>query len=80
MDLAFYIYNICNTILYIFMILYTDDDIPIIYNPIQINDEKNVSTKEPSNSENNKNIPIPKQINVNIIVRFICCCFHKNPT
>uniref|UniRef100_A0A6C0HTS1 Uncharacterized protein n=1 Tax=viral metagenome TaxID=1070528 RepID=A0A6C0HTS1_9ZZZZ len=55
------------------MIVYTDDDIPIVYNPIQINDPKNIATKEP---ENDTKID-DKKINVNIVVRFIWwCCFN----
>ena len=66
-----------------FMILYTDDDIPIVYNPIQFQDEKILIHKEPLNTENIPipiPIPTPEKINVNIIVRFICCCFRKNLT
>jgi hypothetical protein len=76
------------------MIVYTDDDIPIIYNPIQFNDEENIETREPENdskNDNNKNDDnskkennskkedkkIPEKMNVNIVIRFICCCFHK---
>jgi hypothetical protein len=55
------------------MIVYTDDDIPIVYNPIQINDPQNIATKEPENDTKTDN----KKINVNVVVRFIwCSCFH----
>lgn len=52
------------------MIVYTDDYIPIVYNPIQINDPQNIATKEPENDTKTED----KKINVNIVVRFLCCC------
>jgi len=67
------------------MIVYTDDDIPIIYNPIQFNDEENIETREPKNDINNddkknskkEDKKIPEKVNVNVVVRFIwCCCFN----
>jgi hypothetical protein len=55
------------------MIVYTDDNIPIVYNPIQINDPQNIATKEPENHSK----PDDKKININVVVRFIwCCCFN----
>lgn len=65
------------------MIIYTDDDIPIIYNPIQLYDEKKIIKGEPEivkgEPEIVKGEPETKldkiKKNVNTIVQFLCCCF-----
>lgn len=57
------------------MILYTDDDIPIIYNPIQLQDENKIIE-----DDNKKIIEIPEKNIVNKIICFMynyCCCFRN---
>ena len=67
------------------MILYTDDDIPIIYNPIQLQYDNNIVKNELENEiqeiENKKIIEIPKKNIVNKLVSFISncfCCYRNN--